>query len=194
MDDYYENIETFLNSTKKKLFVYPTLGGRIEWVVSGNIILGIENNYIRCGWNSSRGEVLNESFLSDEELKTFHLGYKFIPPRECTVENCIKALKKLDNITLCGMLIVRLTDRVFFFHSYNAYQATVAVRKWFNAILQNNPNITLEQLHVLVEQNKGGESSQILLTRTWIDLLQNCPRDCGTDEEIIQHVKKQINS
>mgnify|MGYP004001759317 CR=1 FL=1 len=186
MDEYYKNLETFLQNLTNKLFVYPTQGGRIEWVISSNNILVIENNYIRCGWNS-------ESFLSDQEIKTSLNGYKFVSPRECTVENFIRALKKLDTITLCGMLIVRIVDTIFFFQSYNSYQASVAVREWFKNIFEQTPNITLENIHNLVEQNKGDDQSQILLSRTWLDLLQNCSRECDTDDEILRNIKKQIN-
>ena len=60
------------------------------------------------------------------------------------------------------------------------------------SIFHNNSNITLEEMHILVEQNKGDEQSQILLTRTWLNLIENCDRNCSNDIEIINNIKNNL--
>ena len=185
MDNYYKNLENYLLG-QHKLFVYPTTGGRLQWIYQPNdIIIGIENNYIRCGWN-------RQSPLTDMELQLYTKhknGLKFTSPRECSVESIITALKKLDYITLCGQLIIRKGEEILFLQSYWTIQATEAVKEWFKEIIYET---TLDNIHTLVEKNNGDNNSQILLTRTWLGMLENCSRDCIDDVEILNNIRHNL--
>ena len=49
--------------------------------------------------------------------------------------------------------------------------------EWVNHIFALNPNISLDELYNLIENNNTDLDSQIALTRTWLQLIRNVQYD-----------------
>ena len=66
--------------------------------------------------------------------------------------------------------------------------------EWINYIITLNPNISLDELHNLIENNNTDLDSQIALTRTWLQLIRNIQCDNILDDTLIlTEIKKQIS-
>lgn len=189
MENYYEIIANYIQE-KDKILVYPTLDGLIEFVENpkDNNTLIVESNYIRSGWITS-----SSTPLEDEELKNLakKYSYKFSGPKHCSKEELIKALKKLDTITTCGQLVIK-NKYISIIHCWMAIQAHYQSIEWFRTIFNIIPTISLDEIHNLIENNKGDIDSQRIITRSWLQLIKNCDKECYNDNLIIDSIKKQL--
>ena len=186
MDNYYKNLENFLKEGES-IMVYPTLGGILNFVQNDQYTLIMEKDTLRTGWNNLTGKILNEN-----ELKKYQS--KLTPPRKCSIQELIKALKKLDNITPWGQLTININKQIHIIPSYITILAYNQSTEWLNNIFTLNSNISLDELHNLIEKNNTDLDSQIALTRTWLQLIRNIQCDNILDDTLIlTEIKKQIS-
>ena len=186
MDNYYKNLEIFLKDGEN-IMVYPTLGGILDFVQKDQYTLIMEKDTLRTGWNNLTGEIINEN-----ELKKYQP--KLTPPRKCSIQELIKALKKLDTLTPWGQLIININKQIHIIPSYITTLAYNQATEWINHIFTLNPNISLDELHNLIEKNNTDLDSQIALTRTWLQLIRNIQCDNILDDTLIlTEIKKQIS-
>ena len=70
--------------------------------------------------------------------------------------------------------------------------------EWIKHIFALNPNISLDELHNLIENNNTDLDSQIALTRTWLQIIRNVHYDntqdwvLDQDDIILNSIKKQM--
>lgn len=186
MDNYYKNLEIFLNKGES-IMVYPTLGGILDFIQKDQYTLIMEKDTLRTGWNNLNGEILNEN-----ELKKYQS--KLTLPRKCSIQELIKALKKLDTLTPWGQLIININKQIHIISSYITILAYNQSTEWLNNIFTLNPNISLDELHNLIENNNTDLDSQIAVTRTWLQLIRNVQyEDILDDILILTDIKKQIS-
>lgn len=188
MDNYYKNLEIFLKQ-EESIMVYPTLGGILDFIQKDQYTLIMEKDTLRTGWNNLTGEIINEN-----ELKKYQP--KLTLPRKCSTQDLIKALKKLDTLTPWGQLIININKQIHILPSYMTTLAYNQSTEWINHIFTLNPNISLDELHNLIENNNTDLDSQIALTRTWLLLIRNIQDDNTQDQDntiILKAIKKQIS-
>lgn len=190
MDNYYKNFEIFLKTFTQdgeNIMVYPTLGGILDFIQKDQYTLIMEKDTLRTGWNNLTQEILNEN-----ELKKYQP--KLTPPKKCSTQDLIKALKKLDTLTVWGQLIININKQIHIIPSYMATLAYNQSIEWINHIFALNPIISLDELHNLIENNNTDLDSQIALTRTWLQLIKNIQYDNNKDDTLIlKDIKKQIS-
>ena len=144
----------------------------------------MEKDTLRTGWNN-----LTQEILIENELKKYQP--KLTPPRKCSTQDLIKALKKLDTLTLWGQLIININKQIHIIPSYMTTLAYNQSIEWVNHIFALNPNISLDEL---IENNSTDLDSQIALTRTWLQLIRNVQYDnIQYDTLILKDIKKQIS-
>jgi hypothetical protein len=184
MDNYYKNLEIFLK-TGESIMVYPTLGGILDFIQKDQYTLIMEkDDTLRTGWNNLTGEILTEN-----DLKKYQS--KLTPPRKCSPQDLIKALKKLDTLTPWGQLIISINNQIHIIASYMKTLAYNQSTEWINHIFTLSPNISLDELHNLIENNNTDLDSQIALTRTWLQLIRNV-QDNENNENIVKDIQNQI--
>lgn len=190
MDNYYKNFEIFLKTFTQdgeNIMVYPTLGGILDFIQKDQYTLIMEKDTLRTGWNNLTQEILNEN-----DLKKYQP--KLTPPKKCSTQDLIKALKKLDTLTVWGQLIININKQIHIIPSYMATLAYNQSIEWINHIFALNPIISLDELHNLIENNNTDLDSQIALTRTWLQLIKNIQYDNNKDDTLIlKDIKKQIS-
>jgi len=191
MDNYYKNLEIFLK-TGENIMVYPTLTGILDFVQKDNYTLIMEKDKLRIGWNNLTQEILNEN-----ELKKYQP--KLTPPRKFSSQDLIKAIKKIDTLTPWGQLIININKQIHIIPSYMTTLAYNQSTEWIKHIFALNPNISLDELHNLIENNNTDLDSQIALTRTWLQIIRNVHYDntqdwvLDQDDIILNSIKKQIS-
>ena len=166
---------------------YTTLGGILDFIQKDQYTLIMEKDTLKTGWDNLTGEILNEN-----ELKKYQP--KLTPPRKYSTQDLIKALKKLNTLTPWGQLIININKQIHIIPSYMTTLAYKQSTEWFNHIFTLNPNISLDELHNLIENNNTDLDSQIALTRTWLQLIRNVQYDNILDDILIlKDIKKQIS-